>query len=152
VVEPRPPGVALTYNPLALLVGTFALEVEFRLASRVSGYVLGYFQSADFLLSPPVNSTGIQVGARFYIGSVPVQGLWLGIDGGGLAVWADSAAVSGQAYSATLGYTWVSEGRYVFSIGGGGQLVSFELTDVDGRRYDDISFRPILRLAAGFAF
>jgi hypothetical protein len=150
-VEERPPGVAFTTNPLALVVGQFGAEVEFRLSRRISGYVGAALQIADLVLAPPVNSFGVAVGARFYIGSMPVEGFWLGFDVGGSAVWIDSAVAGGRSVSAGLGYTWLFGRSFVFSIGGGAQLTSFELTASDGTRFDALSIRPTLRLALGFA-
>jgi hypothetical protein len=149
--EERPPAVAITTNPLAFIVGQFGAEVEFRLARRISGYVGAALQISDLLLAPPVNSFDVLVGARFYVGSMPVEGFWFGLDVGGSAVWLDSAIVGGQSFGAGIGYTWVFGRSAVFSIGGGGRIVSFDLTTSDGTRYDEVFFAPTVRLAVGYA-
>ena len=151
VEEPRPPGIAITTNPLAILAGQLSAEIEFRLSRRISGYVAGYYQAAGLLLAPDVNAIGATLGARFYVGAMPVEGFWFGFDASGFIAWAGSAVAAGQGYAATLGYTWVTDSGFVFSLGGGGQLTEFDLTTGDGSTYSGFAFRPVLRLALGFA-
>ena len=127
---------------LGILIGQFGVEVEYRLSRRISTYVSGSLMVADLLLAPPINLLSLSAGARFYVGSMPVEGFWFGVDAGVAVAWKDSNVGDGQLFSAGIGYTWVFGKSFVLSIGGGGQMV---VTD------NGVGFLPTLRFSLGFA-
>jgi hypothetical protein len=150
--EPRPPALALTINPLALLFGQARVELEFRLDRRGSGYVEVFYQPAGLLLGPNANAFGLTAGGRLYFSGEPVEGFWGGLDASVFGAWVGDVSAVGHGYALTLGNTWLFGGSLALSVGGGARVEFYEFGSSSGVEVSGVALRPVLRLSIGFAF
>ncbi len=150
--------VTLSLNPAILLLGGIGAELEGAVGANVS-----LFASPSVLLFPSpllwsdatnvsVSGFGIDGGLRVFPGGSAPKGFWFG-PYGGLAV---ASVTSGRNRSklhartvgGMLGYSWLFETNFYFSLGAGGGLLS-----LTGGGYGITTTSPTLalRFAIGFA-
>lgn len=162
------PNNTISLDTYALLVGEVALEYERVISPSISAHVGPTFFIADPAISfygsrdeDPTRGLGLNAGLRLFTGARAPEGFFLGLGATAAHVnvehsYADvDANTVGFAAAAMLGYTWLIDGSFAFSLALGLKYADFSVRVVlrDGFS-EDIGFEgvvPVGRLGLGFA-
>jgi hypothetical protein len=153
-----PPKVAISVNPAMLLFGGFGAEVDAAVAPGVSLFVAPSVIFGNPIFLPPsdvsVSGVGLEGGLRFFFGGEAPKGFWLSPYGGFGFASASSGSVTANAtalrFGGMLGYSWIAEGGFYFSLGAGGGTQRLMAESRYGS-IDETSPMFALRLAIGLA-
>lgn len=155
--DPRPRHT-ITTNPLTLLTGTFGAEFESATRPNASWFLGPSFAFTSTSKNGTSNSLfgfGATAGARVFSGKQAPNGFWAGPQLSIFWISDDSASAVAFDLAALAGYTWIFDGGFALSLGGGVQYIDMKIeanTGGETRTMGVEGVFPALRLALGFAY
>lgn len=137
--EPPAPEAAILFNPIGLalgaLTGTFAFDAEFQ-AALSDHFVLVATPGMGFIPGFNILLWSLELGAQFMPLGGGLEGFYITLQPG---IFGFSTFI-GFVATAVIGYQWVYDTGFVFSLGGG------------ARYFSTTGIAPRLKIAFGFAF
>jgi hypothetical protein len=122
----------VTVDPLTAALGFAHVQVERRLAPRVSLYAGPSLRLYDGLLADvngPYRGAGLELGVRGFLRPTAPEGAWIMLRGVGARTWTVAPAAEAQGVggytSLLVGGTWIGERGLTLSGGLGGSLFAY---------------------------
>ena len=149
------PKSAVSLNPAMLLLGGIGVEVETAVKPNLSLFVAPsflFFDSAfTALTNVSLSGFSVDVGVRYFSARKAPKGLWVG-PYASLAFLTvpfgpSEINTTGLGFGGMVGYSWISDSSFYFSLGAGGGYV----VTLHNSRIRDTAPGLALRLAFGFA-